>query len=78
VDFCLGQADIHRVTGASRVKFLAWGRRIQVLLGTMGDSPTRSTTGSQPAGFGDRHNLIAPTVSKASTGCATIGIQPEV
>ena len=26
VDFCLGQADIHRVTGASRVKFLAWGR----------------------------------------------------
>jgi hypothetical protein len=24
VDFCLGQADIHRVTGASRVKFLAW------------------------------------------------------
>jgi len=24
VDFYLGQADIHRVTGASRVKFLAW------------------------------------------------------
>ena len=24
VDFCLGQADIHRVTGASWVKFLAW------------------------------------------------------
>jgi adenylate cyclase len=24
VDFCLGQADIHRVSGASRVKFLAW------------------------------------------------------
>jgi hypothetical protein len=24
VDVCLGQADIHRVTGASRVKFLAW------------------------------------------------------
>ena len=28
MDFCLGQADIHRVTGASGVKFLAWaGRR---------------------------------------------------
>jgi hypothetical protein len=25
------------------------------------------TIASQPAGFGDRHNLIAPTVSKAST-----------
>jgi len=36
------------------------------------------TIASQPAGFGDRHNLIAPTVSKASTGCATIGVQPEV
>src|SRR5215472_5382553 len=34
----------------------------------MGDSPICSTTGSQPAGFGDRHNLIAPTVSKASIG----------
>ena len=24
MDFCLGQAVIHRVTGAGRVKFLAW------------------------------------------------------
>ena len=24
MDFCLDQADIHRVTDASRVKFLAW------------------------------------------------------
>jgi len=31
VDFCLGQADIHRVTGASRVKFLAWAGGVSIV-----------------------------------------------
>jgi acetyl esterase/lipase len=32
VDFCFGQAHIHRVTGASKVKFLAWAGGVSVFL----------------------------------------------